>query len=81
MEWCESSFEERWINRDYSIIKIYDFENGKETKLTSRTKYFSPAPSPEGNKIACIRYDEMSKCSIVILDSKNGSVLKEIFKP
>lgn len=81
MTWCESSFSARWINKDYSIIKMYDFETGKTRKITSKTKYFSPAPSHDGQKIIAVKMDEIGTYSLLVLDSKKGDVLKELPNP
>jgi tricorn protease-like protein len=78
MTWCESSFNERWFNKDYSIVKAYDFSTGKTRKVTSKTRYFSPSPSPDGSRLAVVSNDLMGRSSIVIIDSKKGQVQKTL---
>ncbi|MBC7874958.1 MAG: hypothetical protein H7Y01_13230, partial [Ferruginibacter sp.] len=41
----------RWGWRDYSVIKVLDVQTGKQRKLTSKTKYFTPDISADGSKV------------------------------
>jgi hypothetical protein len=75
MVWAESGFHERYINKDYSIIKIYDIKSGKTHKLTSRTRYFSPSLSKDGSKIIVTETDQSNHYFHVILDAQNGAVI------
>lgn len=81
MAWAESGFHERWIDEDYSVIKVYDFTTGKMRKLTSKSRYFSPAPSPDGKIIAVTETDLMNHYSIHLLDSKSGAMIKRFPNP
>lgn len=81
MTWAESGFHERWINVDYSIIKSCDLRTGKVSKLTSRTRYFSPAPSKDGSKIIVSETDMRNRYSLLILDAHTGKVLKRLPNP
>lgn len=81
MTWAESGFDERWTDRDYSVIKVYDFTTGKTRKLTCGSRYFSPAPSPNGKIIAVTETDLQNHFSIVLLDSKSGAVIRQLPNP
>ncbi|MFC5272253.1 hypothetical protein [Adhaeribacter terreus] len=81
MTWAESGFDKRWINRDYSIIKTYNFKTGKTRKLTSKTRYFAPAPSPDGSKIIAVHSDNAGKNRLVVLEAQSGKLLRELPNP
>jgi hypothetical protein len=81
MTWAESSFDERWVNRDYSIIKTYNFKTGKTRKLTSETRYFAPAPSPDGSKIIAVHSDNFGRNTFVVLNAQTGKLLLELPNP
>ena len=81
MTWAESGFHERWINKDYSIIKTYDFSTGKELKLTSRTRYFSPAPSKDGKRIIVSETTTGNRYTLLVLDASSGKVLTRLPNP
>jgi len=76
--WNERTYDPRWELRDYSVIKTYDIETGKLEKLTSKTRYFAPALSNSGNKIAVVRVSNESEYFLDFLDAETGKVLKEI---
>jgi hypothetical protein len=81
MTWAESGFHERWINKDYSIIKSYNFATGKVSKLTSKTRYFSPAPSKDGRRIIVSETDMRSRYTLILLDALTGNELKRLPNP
>ena len=81
MTWAESRFHERWINKDYSVIMRYDFSTGKVSQLTSRTKYFSPAPSKDGNRIIVSETDTKLRYTLILLDARTGDALKRLPNP
>lgn len=81
MTWAESTFDTRWFNKDYSIIKTYNFETGKLHRLTSRSRYFSPAPSHNGAAMAAVQIDLNGQFSLVMLDARTGKLLKSFPNP
>jgi hypothetical protein len=81
MTWAESSFNERWFNKDYSIIKVYDFKTGRIKKLSSKSRYFSPAPSHNGDRVAIVNIDLAQKFSVIILDANTGDILRTLPNP
>ena len=81
MTWAESGFDERWINQDYSIVKTYNFRTGETKKITAQTRYFAPAPSPDGNKIIAVHSDKFSRHTLVILDAQTGKLRQQLPNP
>lgn len=81
MAWAESAFDTRWFNRDYSIIKTYDFETGEKRQLTTRSRYFSPAPSNNGRWIAAVQISLDGKFNVVVLDEQTGAANKVFPNP
>ncbi len=81
LTWAEAGFDERWVNQDFSVIKTFNFQTGQSQKLTSRTRYFAPAPSPDGSKIAAVHSSTSGQHSLVILDAATGNLLKELPNP
>jgi hypothetical protein len=60
------------------VIKEYDKNTGKRKKLSRKSRYFVPAVSPDGSKLAVVDVDEQDHYSIKILDTEDGKVLKTI---
>ena len=75
--WAEKTYDPRWQNRNYSIIKIYDLNTKKTKKLTRRSRYFAPSFSPDGKYISTVEVSENNNYSLLLLDPKDGSVLKK----
>ncbi len=81
MAWAESSFHERWVNKDYSIVKVYDFRTGKTRKISGKSRYFMPAPSHDGKLIAVHETDEFNRFFITILNAEDGEVIRKLPVP
>lgn len=73
--WNEKSFDPRWSNQDYSVIKVHHLHTGKTQTLTKKTKLFAPALSNNGQMIAAIRVDESNQYSLQWMDSNDGKVM------
>ena len=65
--WDEFVPDTRWSNRNYSVIKRYDIAKGKVKKLGKKTRYYSPAISNDGSRVAVIEQSDLQKFSLVIL--------------
>lgn len=75
--WSEFNYDARWTERDYSVIKFYDFNTSRIKNITHKSKLTSPSLSPDGTKICAIENDVNNKCSIIIFDI-NGLEIKRI---
>ncbi len=76
--WSESEPDPRWQNRSYSVIKEYNIATGKRRKLSTKSRYYVPAISPDGKKIAAVDVDEQNQYSLVILKASDGNLLNRI---
>jgi hypothetical protein len=76
--WAERVPDVRWSNRSYYCIKVGSLETGKIKMLTKKTRYFAPALSPDGTKIAAVEVTVQNEYYLVILDAKTGTVLERI---
>jgi len=79
--WAESHPDPRWENRDYSVIKTLDTNNGKARQLTFRTRFTAPAISPDGESIVAVNTSPELKTSLVVIDASSGIVINEIPAP
>ncbi|MEL6986928.1 MAG: hypothetical protein AAGK97_03770 [Bacteroidota bacterium] len=71
--WAESRVDERWSEENYSVIMLYNGQSKKRTKLSSRTKYFQPSFSNDGNKIICTEI-LARESNLKVIDINDGSV-------
>ncbi len=73
--WNEKQYDLRWGNRDYSIIKIFNFKTGELRTITRKTKLFAPDLSPDARQIVATSVSEEGKYSLEIIDKQSGTVL------
>jgi hypothetical protein len=71
----------RWGWRDYSVIRILDPVTGKDRKITSGTRYFSPDISADGRRIVTVQEATDGHCELRLLDARTGGLEKRIPNP
>ncbi|MGC9470352.1 MAG: hypothetical protein ACP5D1_02290 [Bacteroidales bacterium] len=79
--WAEYIPDIRWENQRYSVIKTYDLKTGKTNRLSSRSRLFAPAVSPDAGKIAAVEVNPQNRVALVILDARTGERLDSIPSP
>ena len=65
--WDEFVPDTRWSNRNYSVIMSYNLTTGKTRSLGKKTRFYSPAVSHDGKRVAVIEQSEKQRFSLVIL--------------
>ena len=68
----------RWNWRDYSVIRVLDPATGKDRRITSRSRYFSPDISPDGRQIVVVQESTNGACDLHLLNSRTGQLEKVI---
>jgi hypothetical protein len=79
--WSELVTDPRWILRDYRVIKSYSFKTGETEQLTFRTRYYAPAVTRDGKYLAAVEVSSENIYYLVILNSKDGSLVSKISTP
>lgn len=72
LAWTETINDPRWEQRNYSVIRIYNSCTNKIKALTSKSRYFAPAFSPDGRSVAAVSVDPSNHNSIVLIDVYSG---------
>ena len=75
--WAEFNYDKRWTERNYSVIKLYDFNTRKVSSITKKSKLSSPSLSSDGNSICAIENSSGNKNTLVVLDL-NGMEIKRL---
>ncbi|QZE14425.1 hypothetical protein K4L44_00740 [Halosquirtibacter laminarini] len=73
--WSQTDTDPVYQFRSYSNIYSLDLKTKRKTKLTSKTKLFSPSISPDGKSIVASEFDNSLR-ALVILDAKTGKIVK-----
>jgi hypothetical protein len=76
--WVETHSDPRWENRTWSVIRIMDLKSRTVRQLSEKTRYMAVSVSRDGNYIAAVRNSIDNKNDLVIINSQNGAILKEI---
>ncbi len=76
LTWSEQEPDPRWQNKDYSVIRIYNFKTQKIRNLTKKSRYFSPVISPDATRMVAVHMTTDNACSIHILDIESGKVIQ-----
>jgi hypothetical protein len=81
LAWTEVQYNPRWGWKDYSDIVLYDMAKGERTRLTSRSKYFSPEIAHNGDMIVAFHTSPALQHALHILDARDGSLLRALPNP
>lgn len=79
--WTEHISKSAAILEDYSIVKYLDLKNGKVDHLSTGTKYFNPAISPDNKTIAVSEYTIEGKTYLTYIDALTGDPISRISAP
>ena len=72
LAWSEIRPDPRWEHRSWSEIHLYDLEEGRHRRITRGTRFFSPAVSPDGSRVAVTEVTARDEYALVIIDASTG---------
>lgn len=79
--WSETVTADAATLKDWSVIYSYDILKGRTKKITKKTRYFNPAPSEDGKRLAVAEYAFEGSTFLVEIDAVNGKVLSRTEAP
>ncbi len=79
--WSEIRVDPRWEHRSWSEIHAYDIQSGARRRITRETRFFSPAVSPDGKKIAVTEVTAQDEYALVIIDIATGEPVYKYSTP
>ncbi len=74
--WARTIPDIRWGEKAFTDIILFDIQTKIEKRLSNKSKYLSPALSPNGKLIAAVDFSEKQDCYLVIIDVESGSEIK-----
>ena len=79
--WATYSAHWRWGKENYSDIILFDLKSRSTRKLTSKSKYFTPALSSDNKFVAAVEFSVDRQSSLVILDVETGTLVERVPNP
>lgn len=79
--WSETVPDIRWSMASSSRIRSADADGRNVTTLTREGRYFNPAPSPAGRRIAVTEYPIAGGTAVTIIDGLDGHQLERYPAP
>ena len=79
--WNEYRYDPRWGNRNYSVVKGFDFNSKSQNTVTSKTRYAGASLSPDGSKVLTVQTDQSYQTNLVLLNYNSGKVEKVFDNP
>lgn len=76
--WSEYEVSPRWGEESYLVVKTLDLESRTVRRLTDRSRYFAPALSPDGARIAAVHFSPSREARIAVLDAVTGAELRRL---
>lgn len=76
--WSEYEVSPRWGGESFLVIKRLDLATKRITQLTHRSRYFSPALSPNGDRIVAVDFSLARQATLAILDAGSGRELQRL---
>ena len=68
----------RWSWRDYNLITVLDLNLGTQHIISTKSKYFAPDISPDGNHIVAVWQGVDGKSELHLLNAQTGAVEKKV---
>jgi len=81
MVWNENIPSLRWGNKSHSDLFVYDLLTNSKKRISWQKRYFAPDLSSDGSKIAAVEFDSARICSIVLLETQTGKLIKKLSNP
>lgn len=79
--WNEKTYDPRWTNRTYSVIKIYNYKSKKLNQLTKKSRLFAPSMANNSAKIVAVNVTDNNLFYLQILDIETGDTLGNFSTP
>ena len=79
--WVETISDPRWVNREYSVIKLMDIQSHRVKKITTKSRYLAASVSPDGSKIVAVENTVGNINNLALLNTVTGSVIQSFHAP
>jgi len=71
----------RWLNRNYSDLRLLDAHTGRQRPLRFRTRYFSPDINESGSEVIAVHVGADGSSALHRLNTSDGSLIAAVPNP
>lgn len=79
--WTEYEFDSRFVQRSYLTLRVMDLATGVVRRVSHETRYLTAALSPDGARIAAVRFTEGGSTLVDVLDASTGTRIATLPNP
>lgn len=79
--WSEEVRDPRWSLAGTSILCYKDLDSGQTSVLLRGGRYYNPAPSEDGSRVAALDYARDGSHRVLVLDTASGAELQALGVP
>lgn len=79
--WTELEQHPRWENQYFSVIRTYNLLAEKQHKISSKSRYYAPSLSPNGEIIATVYISTNNTKELHLIRTTDGKLIKTITTP
>jgi len=81
LAWSEWRTHPRWENEQYAEVWLFDTKRNRLFKVKSKTRWFSPSLSPDGQLLVVVEKSETNEYALVFVNPFSGREVERIDAP
>ncbi len=70
---AETVFDVRWGQRQWSTVRVRELSTGRDWTLGDRRRWFAPALSPDGQRVAVVEQGTDGVVTLLVVDATTGA--------
>lgn len=79
--WNEYHSDHRYLNQNYSNIVLIQLDSNKPVYLTSKSRYFVPSLSPDGEHFVAVEYTNDRTCELLLFNRQSQIIDRRFPNP
>ena len=72
LAYAAAAFDARWGQHQWSMVRVHDLATGEEWTLGDHSRWFAPALSPDGSRIALVEQGGDGRNAVLVVDARSG---------
>ena len=73
LAYAETVYDARWGQQQWSVVRVRDLATGRAWVLGNESRWFAPALSPDGQRVAVVEQRTDGAVHLLVLDAQTGA--------